>query len=52
MTGLKGEHVCIKFTFKLRKSAMKTLEMLKAAFRDLTMGRRQVFEWFSKSILC
>jgi len=40
MTGLKGEHVCIKFSFKLRKSAMKTLEMLKAAFGELTMGRR------------
>jgi len=40
MTGLKGEHVCIKFSFKLGKSAMKTLEMLKAAFGEMTMGIR------------
>jgi hypothetical protein len=40
MADLKGQHVCIKFSFKLWKSAMKTLEMLKAAFGELTMGRR------------
>jgi hypothetical protein len=40
MMGLKGEHVCIKFSFKLGKIAMKTLEMLKAAFGELTVGRK------------
>lgn len=48
MTGLKGEHVCIKFSFKLGKSASKTVEMLKATFGALTVGRRRVFEWFFK----
>jgi hypothetical protein len=48
MTGFKGEHICIKFSFKLEKSATKTLEILKAAFGELTMGRRQHFEWLSK----
>ena len=48
MADLKGQHVCIKFCFKLGKYAVKTFEMLEVAFDELTMGRRRVFEWFSK----
>jgi len=40
MMGLKGEHVCIKFSFKLGEKCYENLEMLKAAFGELTLGRR------------
>jgi hypothetical protein len=39
--------MCIKFYFKLGKDATETFKMLKACFGEQTMGRTQVFEWFS-----
>jgi hypothetical protein len=40
------EHICVKFCFKLRKTASQTHDMLKTAFSDNAMGRTQTFECF------
>jgi hypothetical protein len=47
MVDLKEQHICMKFCFKLRKTASEMHEMLKIAFGDNAMGRTQMFEWFS-----
>jgi len=39
---------CIKFCFKLGKTAIECYEMLKAAFEEKAMGRSQTFQWFSQ----
>jgi hypothetical protein len=48
MAGLKEQRICVKFCFKLGKTASETHEMLKGAFDDNAMGRIQIFEWFSQ----
>jgi transposase len=42
------QRACIKFCFKLGKSAAECYENLKVAFGDQAMSRTQVFEWFRK----
>jgi hypothetical protein len=42
------KRICVKFCFKLGKTASETHEMLKTAFGDDAMGRTQTFEWFSR----
>ena len=39
---------CIKFCFKLGKTATECYEMLKTAFGEQGMGRCQTFQWFSR----
>jgi hypothetical protein len=47
MADLKEQCICVKFCFKLGKTASETHEMLKIAFGDSAMGRTETFEWFS-----
>jgi hypothetical protein len=47
MADLK-ERICVKFCFKLGKTASETHEMFKTAFGDNAMGRTQTFELFSR----
>ena len=42
------ERACIKFCFKLEKTATECYEMLKTAFGEQAMGRSQTFQWFSR----
>jgi hypothetical protein len=46
MADLKEQCICVKFCFKLGKTASETHEILKTAFDDIAMGRTQTFEWF------
>jgi hypothetical protein len=48
MADLKEQRICMKFCFKLGKTASETHEMLKTAFGDNAMGRTQTFEWVSR----
>ena len=41
------QHACIKFCFKLGKTATECYEMLKTAFGEQAMGHSQTFQWFS-----
>jgi len=45
---LKEQHICIEFCFKLEKNTTEIFEVMKVAFGEQTVGRSQVFEWFSK----
>jgi hypothetical protein len=45
MADLKEQRICVKFCFRLVKTASETHEMLKTAFGDNAMGRTQSFEW-------
>ena len=44
----REQGACIKFFFKLRKTATECYEMLKTAFGEQAMGRAQTFHWFSR----
>jgi hypothetical protein len=48
MAGLKKQHVCIKFCFKLGLSAMETFEILEVACGEQALGRTQLCDSFSK----
>jgi hypothetical protein len=48
MDDLKEQRICVKFCFKLGKTASETHEMPKTAFGDNVMGRTQTSEWFSR----
>jgi hypothetical protein len=47
MADLKEQRICVKFCFRLGKTASDTHEMLKTAFGDNAMGRTQTFELFN-----
>jgi len=38
--------ICIKFCFKIGKTATETYQLLQQAFGEDAMGRTQVFDWF------
>jgi len=40
------QHICIKFCFKIRKTALETYQLLQQAYGEDAMGRTQVFDWF------
>jgi len=40
--------VCVKFCFKLGKTATETWKTLQQAFGDVCMSRTQCFEWYSR----
>jgi hypothetical protein len=40
--------VCVKFCFKLGKTATESWKMLQQAFGDECMSRTQCFEWYSR----
>jgi hypothetical protein len=48
MAGFREQRACIKFSFKLGKTATECYEMLKTAFGEQAMGRSQTFQWFSR----
>jgi hypothetical protein len=48
MDGKIEQRVCIKFRLRLRKSATKTLQMLREAFGEYSLRRTAVFEWHSR----
>ena len=47
MKDLEEQRVCVKFCFKLGKTATETWKMLQQAFGDECMSRTQCFEWYS-----
>ena len=48
MADFREQRACIKFCFKLGKTATECYEMLKKAFGEQAMGRSQTFQWFSR----
>jgi hypothetical protein len=42
MANLKEQRICVKFCFKLGKTASETHEMLKTAFGDNAMGEHKL----------
>ena len=44
----REQRACIKFCFKLGKTATECYEMLKTAFGEKAMVRSQTFQWFSR----
>jgi len=38
--------ICIKFCFKIGKTASETYQLLQQAYGEDAMGRTQVFDWF------
>jgi len=43
----KGQRICIKFCFKLGKTASETQEMFKETFGDNDLDQTQNYEWFA-----
>jgi len=48
MADFREQRACIKFCFRLGKTANECYEMLKASFGEQAMGRSQTFQWFSQ----
>jgi len=48
MEDFRKQRACVKFCFKLGKTATECYEMLKTAFGEQTLGRSQTFQWFSR----
>jgi len=48
MADFHEQRACIKFCFKLGKTATECYEMLKTAFGEQAMGHSQTFQWFSQ----
>jgi hypothetical protein len=46
MADVKEQRICIKFCFKLNKTAAETHRMLKEAFGEQTLSQARTFEWF------
>ena len=42
------QRICIKFCFKIRKTATETYQLLQQAYSEDAMGRTQVFDWFGR----
>jgi hypothetical protein len=47
MKDLEEQRVCLKFWFKLGKTATETWKMLQQAFGDDCMSQTQCFGWYS-----
>jgi len=48
MADIREQCACIKFFFKLGKTATECYEMLKTTFGEQAMGCSQTFQWFSR----
>ena len=48
MADFREQRACIKFCFKLGKTATECYEMLKTTFGKQAVGRSQTFQWFSR----
>jgi len=42
------QRTCIKFCFKIGKTATETYQLLQQAYGEDAMGRAQVFDWFRR----
>jgi len=42
------QHICIKFCFKIGKTATEMYQLLQQAYGEDAMGRTQVFDWFHR----
>src|SRR5215469_4681012 len=42
------QRICIKFCFKIRKTATETYQLLQQAYGEDAMGRTQVFDWLRR----
>ena len=40
------KRICIKFCFKIGKTATETYQLLQQAYGEDAMGRTQMFDWF------
>jgi len=47
MADIREQRACVKFCFRLGKTATECYKMLKTAFGEQAMGRSQTFQWFS-----
>jgi hypothetical protein len=45
---MKEQRVCIKFCFRLGKSAAKSTQRIKQAFDDDALGQTQIYDWFNR----
>ncbi|PNF38892.1 hypothetical protein B7P43_G09916 [Cryptotermes secundus] len=48
MADLREQRVCIKFCFKLGKTAAETHQMLKQAFGENSLGQTQTYNWYKR----
>ena len=48
MADFQEQCACVKFCFKLGKTATECYEMLKTAFGEQAVGCSQTFQWFSR----
>jgi hypothetical protein len=48
MADVKEQWICIKFCFKLSKTASETPRMLKEAFGDIALGQTQTYKWYKR----
>jgi hypothetical protein len=46
MVDIKEQRICIKFCFKLKKTAAETHQMLKEVFGEQALSQARTFEWF------
>jgi len=46
MADVKEQWICIKFCFKLDKTAAETHRILREAFGDNALRQTQTYEWF------
>jgi len=42
------QHICIKFCFKIGKTATETFQLLQQAYGEDAMGCTQVYDWFHR----
>ena len=48
MSDRTEQRICLRFCFRLGKTATEAHEMLLKAFKEEALSRTQVFEWFAR----
>ena len=48
MCGSTEQRICIKFCFKIGKTATETYQLLQQAYGEDALGRTQVFDWLRR----
>jgi len=48
MDNITEQSSCIKFCFKISKNDTETFELIKLAFRDISLSRCVTFDWFKR----
>ena len=48
MSEILEQRICIKFCFKLGKTCAETIVMIKRAYKEESMGKSQIAEWFKR----